>query len=308
MIELRHFRYFVAVGEELNFHRAAERVRVSQPALWRQIRDLELDLGVKLLDRQPRGIKLTPAGQAMLQDCVKILERVGEARARVLRVAQGQVGELRIAFNEIAARNRALPRFFHAFRSRFPEIELQLNLMMSEQQFLALERNEIDAGFLFNRPREDTRLGFHIIARDDHALALPRTHRLASAPRIGLLDLVDEPLIFPSQALNRIHHARLMAACLAGGLAPRVAQRADNEHTLLNMVSTGMGVAFVNASCRTRDYDEVVLRSIDGFSIPVELDLVWRQDRMSSTLARFVELVAGMGGEASDEPRRNRPE
>ncbi|WP_210483698.1 LysR substrate-binding domain-containing protein [Microvirga antarctica] len=303
MIALRHLRYFVAVGEELNFNRAAERVHVTQPALWRQIRDLEQYLGVALLDRQPRGIRLTPAGEVMLEESIKILDSIDDARERVIRVAQGQIGILRIAFNEIAARNRALPRYFQAFRLRYPDIELQLTVLMSERQFLALERNEIDAGFLFNRPRDDTRLGYFNVSKDDHVLALPADHRLARADKIVLSDLRDEPQIFPSKTLNRIHHARLTAACVAAGLIPRIAHRADNEHTLLNMVSAGMGVAFVNASCRTRDYNDLVLKPIENFSIPVDLDLVWRADRMSAALSRFVELVTELSGDAGSRGR-----
>lgn len=291
MIALRHLRYFVAVGEELNFHRAAERVNVTQPALWRQIRDLEQDLGAKLLDRQPRGIKLTAAGQVMLEEAVRILDQIRDARERVTRVAQGQIGVLRIAFNEIAARNRALPRYFQALRLEHPDIELQLNVMMSERQFVALERGEIDAGFLFNRPKGDPRLGYLNISQDDHILAIPSDHRLARAARITLSDLKDEPLIFPSQTLNRTHHGRLTAMCLAAGLNPRIVHRADNEHTILNMVSTGMGLAFVNESCRTRGYNDIVLRPIEGFSIPVDLDLVWRIDQMTPALNLFVERV-----------------
>jgi DNA-binding transcriptional LysR family regulator len=300
MIALRHLRYFVAVGEELNFHRAAERVNVTQPALWRQIRDLEQDLGAQLLDRQPRGIKLTAAGQVMLEESIKILDQIRDARERVARVAQGQIGVLRIAFNEIAARNRALPRYFQALRLEHPDIELQLNVMMSERQFVALEQNEIDAGFLFNRPKGDPRLGYLNISHDDHILAIPSDHRLARAERITLLDLKDEPLIFPSQTLNRTHHGRLTAACLAAGLIPRIVHRADNEHTLLNMVSTGMGLAFVNESCRTREYNDIVLRPIVGFSIPVDLDLVWRTDRMSPALHLFVEMVRDLAAKQTE--------
>lgn len=299
MIHLRHFRYFIAVGEELNFHRAAERLHISQPALWRQIRDLEHELGVDLLERQPRGIKLTTAGAALLEEALKLQEQFEEATARVVRVARGQTGVLRIAFNEIAARNPMLPRYFRAFRARYPETELQLNVVMSQRQFAMFEENEIDAGFLFNRPLNDVRFGFRKISTDDHVLAIPKDHKLARARTIRLADLTDEPLIFPSRALNRVHHGRLTAACLNAGLNPNIVQHADNENTLLNMVSAGMGIAFVNASCLTKNFNEVVLKPIHGFSIPVQLDLVWRKDRTTPVLARFVDLVSEIQGQSS---------
>ncbi len=279
------------MGQELNFHKAAARLQISQPSLWRQIQDLEGDFGVPLLVRSRRGVSLTAAGEVLMQEAIRIVDQVREARSLVLRFAQGRAGTLRIAFNEIAARNGKLPLFFREYRRRYPDIELQLTMMMSEQQFAALERGEIDAGFLFNRDRGGAQLGFLTIAQDDHVLAVYRQHRLAGAPQIRLRDLTGEPLIFPSQTHNSIHHARLMAACVAGGLLPDIVQRSDNEETLLNMVSTGMGLALVNASCAERVYDEVVLRRIEDLSIPVTLDFAWVKDRTSPALARFVEMA-----------------
>ena len=287
-------RYFIAVGQELNFHKAAARLQISQPSLWRQIQDLEDDFGVKLIVRGRRGIALTAAGDVLMQEAVRIVQQVHEAKGLVLRFAEGRAGTLRIAFNEIASRNGKLPLFFREYRSRHPDIELQLTMMMSEQQFAALERGEIDAGFLFNRDRGGAQLGFLNIARDDHVLAVSRQHPLAETKEIRLRDLTGEPLIFPSQTHNSIHHARLMAACVAGGLLPTIVQRTDNEETLLNMVSTGMGLALVNASCAERGYEEVVLRRIEDLSIPVSLDLAWVKDRITPALARFITLAGDL--------------
>lgn len=291
MLELRHFRYFKAVAQELNFHRAAERLEITQPALWRQMQDLEAELGVKLLVRGKRSLALTGAGEMLLQQALRILGQVEETRGLVLRFAQGRTGTLRIAFNEIAARNSHLPLFVRAFRARYPAVELQLTMLLSEQQFTALEREEIDGGFLFNRDRCALDLSSVTIAADDHALALPRLHPLANAQRLRLRDLGGQPLIFPTQTGNRIHHGRLMSACYAGGLLPQIVQRTDNEETLLNMVATGMGLALVNASCAQRDYEEVVIRRIEDLSIPVSLDFAWRPDGHNAALSRFVDLV-----------------
>ncbi len=291
-MELRHLRYFVAVGQELNFHRAAERLGITQPALWRQVHDLEAELGVPLLVRGPRSLALTGAGEVLSREAIRILDQVNEARGLVQRFAQGRTGTLRIAFNEIAARNASLPLFFRAFRARFPEVELQLAMMLSEQQFTALERDEIDGGFLFNRDRSGLDLASVAIAEDDHALALPNGHPLAVAPRLRLRDLAGEKLIFPTQTGNRIHHGRLMSACYEGGLLPQIVQRTDNEETLLNMVANGMGLALVNASCAERGYGEVVVRRIEDLSLPVSLEFAWRRAAANPALARFVELVA----------------
>lgn len=290
---LRRLRYFVVVAEEQNFQRASERLNITQPALWRQIRELEQDLKLRLFTRRPSGILLTEAGRSYLEDTRRILDQLEEARGRATRVQQGQVGTLRIAFNEIAARERCLPQFFQAFRARFPAVELQLSVAMSQRQLEQIQASEIDAGFLFHRPA-DARLGSLPILGDDHIVAMPRDHRLSQIAAIGLRHLADEPLIMPSPILNRALHGRLMAACLAGGLVPHVVQHADNEHTLLNMVAAGMGIAFVNTSCRKRHAGEVLLRDIEGFSVPVQLELVWRRDNANPSLAHFIDLVKSL--------------
>ncbi len=294
MSHLRRLEYFVIVAEELNFQRAADRLNITQPALWRQIRDLEHELDVKLFNREPAGIRLTDAGRGYLADVRRILDQLVEARKRAHRIQQGQAGAVRIAFNEIAARQRCLPRYFQAFRAEFPEIELQLNVMMSQRQIEALDRREIDAGFLFHRPVEDARLHYRTILEDDHLVALPKGHRLSGRSKITLQDLANEALIMPSPILNRALHGKLMATCLAGGLVPRVIQHADNEHTLLNMVAAGMGVAFVNTSCRKRHADEVLLKEIEDFSIKVQLDLVWLEDNANAALVHFINLVSSV--------------
>ena len=280
------------VAEELNFQRAADRLNITQPALWRQIRELERESDIALFLRDPAGIRLTEAGRGYLSDIREILDRLTEARKRARRIQQGQAGAIRIAFNEIAARQRCLPRYFQSFRGKFPEIELQLNVMMSQRQIEALDRREIDAGFLFHRPVDDARLSYHTILDDDHLVALPKGHRLSDNLKITLKDLAQEALIMPSPVLNRALHSKLMATCLDGGLVPRVIQHADNEHTLLSMVAAGMGVAFVNTSCRKRHAGEVVLKEIQDFSIKVELDLVWLGDNANAALVHFIDLVS----------------
>ena len=292
MALLRRLQYFLTVAEELNFQRAADRLNITQPALWRQVRELEQEIGVKLFSRSLPGIKLTDAGHSYLVDARRVLEQLDAARARAHRIQQGQVGLLRIAFNEIAARERCLPRFFQGFRARFPGVELQLDVMMSQRQVEALDNGAIDAGFMFHRPPSDPRLSFCTILGDDHIIALPKGHSLSHAPTITLADLADEPLIMPSPTLNRALHGKLMSTCLAGGLIPKVIQHADNEHTLLNMVAAGMGVAFVNTSCRKRHAGEVLLREIADFSVPVELELVWLEDNSNPALVHFIDLVA----------------
>src|ERR1700688_1142454 len=130
-MELRHLRYFVAIGEEEHYRRAAQRLNVAQTALSTQIQNLEAELGFKLFDRQPRGVKISAAGRLFLEDARRILQQVNEATERARRVAKGQSGTLRVGFTESASWQGVVPDAFRRFRERQPDAELQLNPLAS---------------------------------------------------------------------------------------------------------------------------------------------------------------------------------
>src|SRR5882762_4460686 len=157
-MELRHLRYFVAVGEEQHYGRASSRLRVAQPALSRQIQDLEEELGFKLFERLPRGVKLNVAGKLFLQDARRILQDVNEAAARAGLVARGLSGTLRVGFTENASWRGVVPDSFRRFRERQPDAELQITPATSLEQIEALRSGRLDAGFVFNMPKTDAEL------------------------------------------------------------------------------------------------------------------------------------------------------
>ena len=183
-MELRHLRYFLAVGEEQHYGRAAERLRVAQPALSRQIQDLEEELGFELFDRLPRGVKISEAGKLFLEDARRILQQVKEAAARAQRVARGQSRTLRVGFTENAAWRGVVPDSFHRFRERRPDAELQLNPLMSLEQIEAIRAGRLDAGFVFNMAKTDPELDQLEVARQGVALAAPKGHPVAKLKNI----------------------------------------------------------------------------------------------------------------------------
>src|SRR5580698_6663031 len=146
-MELRHLRYFVAVGEEQHFGRAAQRLRVAQPALSRQIQDLEREIGFELFDRLPRGVQLNAAGKAFLSEARRILLENQDALSQAKRVAQGQVGTLKIGFTQSLAWQGIFTESLRAFRVRFPGVDFQLRPLPSTEQFPLVESGKLDAGF-----------------------------------------------------------------------------------------------------------------------------------------------------------------
>ena len=146
-MELRHLRYFVGVGEEEHFGRAANRLHVAQPPLSRQIQDLERELGFPLFDRMPRGVRLTAAGRMFLNDARRILLDVDEAKRRAERIALGKAGTLRIGITTAISWHGLVVNAFREFRRRQPDVELVLHHLNSVHQVKGVVSDRLDVGF-----------------------------------------------------------------------------------------------------------------------------------------------------------------
>jgi DNA-binding transcriptional LysR family regulator len=288
-MKLRHLRYFVAVGEEQHFRRASRRLRVNQPALSRQIQELEEEIGFKLFDRLPRGVRLSAAGRLFLEDARRILQAVNEATARAARVARGQSGTLRVGFPENASWHGAVPDSFRRFRERQPDAELQLQPTASLEQVDAIRSGRLDAGFVNFMPDVDPDLDQLPVAVQHIELAAPKRHPLVKLKKLSLRDLMGASFIwFPRRASPALYD-RLMHECYRGGLtSPRIVQEGLNEATILSLVSTGLGVGWVLGSARWRCPETVTILPVVDLNVPLTLVLAWRRDNTSPLLARFI--------------------
>ena len=288
-MELRHLRYFVAVGEEQHYGRAAHRLRLAQPALSRQIQDLEKEFGFKLFERLPRGVKLSAAGKLFLQDARRILQEVNEAAERAGRVARGRSGTLRVGFTENASWRGVVPESFRRFRELQPDAELQLQPAASLEQLEALRSGRLDAGFIFNMPEADPDFDRLPVAMHRIELAVPKRHPLTKVKKLSLRALTDARFVWFPRRESPTLYDRLMHACFRGGLkSPRVVQEGLNEATILSLVSTGLGVGWVLGSARWRCPESVVIMPVVDLKILQPLALGWRRDNSSPLLASFI--------------------
>src|SRR5215217_17341 len=189
-MELRHLRYFVAVAEELHFGRAAARLRIAQPPLSRQIRDLEREIGAALFERVPRGVELTPAGRAFLPEARLTLSQAERAKRTAQRAALGETGRLRVGFVEAATHSGILPDVLSFFRAHLPSIGLSLFELDPLRQAEAFQDGRIDVGILHNPPLDAARwLRVEPIHTEPVILALPKAHGLAHRTRLTLASL-----------------------------------------------------------------------------------------------------------------------
>ena len=291
-MELRHLRYFMAVGEEQHYGRAARRLRVAQPALSRQIQDLEEELGFKLFERLPRGVKLSAAGKLFLEDARRILQEVKEAATRAARVARGLSGTLRVGFTENASWHGVVPDSFRRFREQQPDAELQLQPAASLEQLEALRSGRLDAGFVNFMPKSDLELDQFPVAIHHVELAAPKRHALTKLKKLRLRDLTDVPFVWFPRWANPAFYDRLMHECYRGGLkSPRIVQEGLNEATILSLVSSGLGVGWVVGTARWRSPESVVILPVVDLTMPLPLALAWRRNNTSTLLANFIAEV-----------------
>jgi DNA-binding transcriptional LysR family regulator len=294
-MELRHLRYFVAVGEEQHYGRGAHRLRVAQPALSRQIQDLEEEVGFKLFERLSRGVKLSTAGKVFLEEARRILQQVDDATRRAKRVAAGQTGTLRAGFIESMSWHGVVPDSFRQFRERLPDAELQIKPLSSLEQVAAIRSGQLDAGFLFTIANIDRELAQLDIALVNLMLAVPKRHPLAKSKSLRLRDLRSVSFIWFPRRESPLFYDGLMHACFRGGLkSPHIVQEGVNEATILSLVSCGLGVAFVSSATRWRCPESVVLLSVTDLKLPLPFALVWRKDNASVLLAKFVADVRSL--------------
>jgi DNA-binding transcriptional LysR family regulator len=291
-MELRHLRYFMAVGEEQHYGRAARRLHVAQPALSRQIQDLEEEIGFKLFDRLPRGVKLSAGGKLFLEDVRRILQDINEAAVRAGRVALGRSGTLRVGFTENASWRGVVPESFRRFRELQPDAELQLQPAGSLEQLEAVRSGRLDAGFVFNMPKSDPELELLPVAVQYIELAALKGHPLTKLKKLRLRDLAEATFVwFPRRESPELYD-RLMRECFRGGLkSPRIVQEGLDEATILSLVATGLGVGWVLGTARWRCPKSVVIMSVADLRLPLPLALAWRRDNTSPLLASFIGAV-----------------
>lgn len=247
-MELRHLRYFVAVAEELNFTRAAARLHIGQPPLSMQIRDLEEEIGTSLFERNKRRVALTEAGRRFLEHAREILVRAQVATEDARRAGKGELGELRIGFTSSLPYTTTLSDVLHTYRQDFPQVALSLREMFTGAQFEALQRGEIDVGFVRFRGL-DVPAGIvtREIGRDALRLVVNAAHPLAGRAEVSLAEFRDEGFIAYPPDIGTGVPAIVDGLCRKAGFEARIVQRAREATTQIGLVASGLGIAVLPA-------------------------------------------------------------
>ncbi len=301
-MELRHLRYFVAVGSEGNFRRAAERLHVSQPALSKQISDLEDELGVRLLDRHSRGARLSASGRTLFDEAREILERVENATATTRDSERGASGVFRLGQVGFLA-SSFLPQALAKFREEYPKVDVKIHEMLSQEQIESLESGKIDFGIAAAHDADlPRRVGRTLLLRTRMAIVLSRRHPLAVQRNISLPDLREETLLCFSDRKQPRAHSDLVREIFAeiGLRAPRIKPVEDYE-SLIALLSGGHGVTMAPPFGAPLAARGLVTRPIreSGERLKIEIRAIWLNDDHSNLPRRFLEIVQGERKRAS---------
>lgn len=287
MIELRQFKQFIAVAEELSFRRAAERLNMAQPPLTATIKRIEDEVGAVLIERTNRIERLTEAGHVFLEEARKTVNQAERAMLAAQRAGAGLSGMLRVTFVASAARE-ILPSILLRFREHYPAVKLELREAMTTQQLASLANNESDLGFVIPPLQDADNLTIEVIARNRLVAALPEGHLLAKADQVTLADMSEESWILFAARQGPGLHRIIHAACNKAGFSPKIGQEAPQMDTIASLVAGGMGVALVSKALASGGRKGVAFRDLTGPGTPVEFELAIAYAHSSPILNAFV--------------------
>ncbi len=304
--DVRQVRAFLVVAKELHFGHAAERLSTSQPALSRTIRALEEAVGVPLLERSTRHVRLTSAGEAFAAECGFAIGHLQRASAAALEAADGRGGRLRLGYMDFAI-SGGLPPILYGFRTQFPKAVIDLEYNPSAKQRAALLEGRIDMGFVigeFAIPKVHNVL----VEQHDYVAVLPDTHPLATRRALRLTDLAEENFVMGTEEAFGTFRRLLFPVCHTAGFFPKIVQEASNSNGIFGMVAAGVGVSIYAGCARNVGRTGVVVKPLLDTNDVIPTFAVSVTDNPSELLRRFRDfLVASALRHSTAVHQRRKP-
>ncbi len=288
-LELRHLRYFVAVAEQLSFTRAAGELHIAQQSLSQQITALERTIGVRLLDRDTRGTRLTKAGRLFVPEARAVLARAEAAVATARRAAIGEIGELRLAFL-VSTANYMLPPVVRAFRQRFPDVELTTDNVDIATLVSGLRDGRYDAAF--TRPPLVDDLTTVTLVTEPVCAVLRAVHPYAGRAELALSDLADELWVLTPRSSWTPWHRKYDHDFGDAGFEPKVVQRASGVANLLGLVAAGVGITRLAQSAHSIRRTGVVFVPLAGDH--ADTVMAWHRGHDKPTVRNLLDVVTDL--------------
>lgn len=288
-MELRHLRYYVAVAEELSFRKAAQRLNISRPALSKQIKDLENEIAVKLLDRDTVNVSLTQAGEVFLEDSQKLLLHAGQAVERAHQAQSGHRGKLRIGSVGVIATD-FLPKALKIFHQKYPGVEVAFVEMLPAEQLAALAAGKIDIGFAYGKEVANIASLRRVrVIHSVYGVAISRQHPLADRKEITLEEVRQEPLL----CLGRSGHRETICQFYTdAGCKPARIREVDGFDSMVTLIAADQGISLFPHVLDLANQDIVILPITPGGSdLDFHMWAVWQRHMPSHHIKHFVQLL-----------------
>ncbi|RUR35391.1 LysR family transcriptional regulator [Vreelandella populi] len=277
-LTFRQLSYFLVLSEELHFGRAAQRLHISQPPLSASLRQLEGELGVKLLERSSKRVELTPAGEAFQHQARRILGQLKDSQELVQRIAASASGLVRVGFTP-AMLFRGLPEVITNMKTHYPGIDIQLTERNSAQQVDAVVEEKLDIGFIHSMPLPE---GIESLVLSDESFlcCLPAHHPLAAQRTIAIKALANEPIIIFGRELAPHYYDRIISLFHHEDVDPYICHEVSHWLTILALVANAMGVALVPQSLAKAGFINVRFLPLEDVTTSHQSHCIWRGDML----------------------------
>lgn len=288
-MEIRQLKYFLVLADELHFRKAAEKLFIVQPALSKQIKNLEEELGITLFERNRRRVQLTAAGAYFRQEVADLLNRLEVVANRARLVSEGSGGEIRMGYVGSCI-HTFLPDVIAALHDQFSHIHLYMDEMTTYAQLQALQRGALDIAFCRN-PELGARFGRQLVFRETFSLVLPEKHAVTTDSFSGMEQLADEAFILPKRADGSQYYHLQLSICENAGFNPRIAHETVHGHTALKMVDQAFGISILPTSFQTVTTARLRFIELQDIWQRSEITAVWDRENPNPSLARLLQLL-----------------
>lgn len=289
-MELRHLKYFITVAEELNFSKAALRLYTAQPSLSQQIKDLEEDVGVRLLNRTKRKVELTEEGAVFLEQARLTLAQADKAVAMARQVSQAKQQLLRIGFVPVAEM-KIFPYVLPNLRVQNPNLKIELLSLNNTDQMRGIRKGELDISFTRDNFQSDE-IESKFVLREPLIFILPKDHPLAQHERIPVKALDGIDFIIPSDEQSKMLHDAILNFAQTHGIEFNIIQKADNILFNINSIGMGLGCTILPGYIAPLTMNNTVIRPLDVELPSLDLFVSYRKNSSSTTVQKFIELLS----------------
>jgi DNA-binding transcriptional LysR family regulator len=288
-MELRHLKYFITVAEELHFTRAAEKLFIVQPALSRQIKQLEDELGVLLFNRTKRVVTLTEAGQFFYKEVKELFLMLDQAKSRTKQIETGSVGKIRVGYVG-SSMMTVLPKLITTLQKKQPDLHLELFEIPAKIQMESLLAEKLDIGFL-RIPYEEKDLNQEVIFIETYSLVLPANHKKSEKNYKGLHEFAGENFILPPRSAGEKYFDNIISLCTSAGFSPNIVHESHYENATVRLVENNIGISIFPTSYRKAFNAKVKFIELKDIPDRLQLSIVWKKNNNNASLLMIIKII-----------------